>query len=204
MCGQLTFKGSRDDFLHFAPLPRPTLSTHTTQTPCSYYVFIAQLDSILLICWVLASPILRAVWLQRFLCVLSSKGMFTLHFSSGTLHCFFCFLFCNYSRLLYHCTHTFNAAYTTCTFQYVTLHVPGVVITSRGAYSCTAAPDLGVFSKRVYGLSPDALNIYLILGNLQLHSLNFLHFSAITFCTSIWVTHILRHWLVCFLFLQFF
>ena len=46
MCGQLTFKGSRDDFLHFAPLPRPTLSTHTTQTPCSYYVFIAQLDSI--------------------------------------------------------------------------------------------------------------------------------------------------------------
>ena len=34
-------------------------------------------------------------------------------------------------------------AFCVCTLHGVTYHVPGVVITSRGAYSCKAAPDLG-------------------------------------------------------------
>jgi hypothetical protein len=182
-------------------VPRPALSTHT---PCSYYFPLPNYIVFLLICCALASLFCERCGCSGFFVCSHSKVCFIYAFRVAHFTVSSAFSFNNCSRLLYHCTHTVNAFYATCTFQYVTLHVPGVVITSRGANSCTAAPDLGVFSKRVYGLSPDALNDYLILGNLQLHSLNFLHFSALTFCTSIWVTHILRHWLVCFLFLQFF
>ena len=51
-----------------------------------------------------------------------------------------------------------------CTLHGVTYHVPGVVITSRGAYSCKAAPDFGetnkVFSMRLYERAQDALTIH--------------------------------------------
>ena len=42
--------------------------------------------------------------------------------------------------------HTMVNAFCVCTLHGVTYHVPGVVITSRGAYSCKAAPDLGELS----------------------------------------------------------
>ena len=65
-----------------------------------------------------------------------------------------------------------NAIYV-CTLHGVTYHVPCVVITSRGAFSCKAATDLGetklVFSMRVHERSQDAFTIHLL--------------TAHTFCT---------------------
>ena len=72
-----------------------------------------------------------------------------------------------------------NAIYV-CTLHCVTYHVPGVGITSRGAYSCKAAPDLGgtklVFSMRVHELSQDALTIHPIVGVFSINCTHFLHF----------------------------
>ena len=78
---------------------------------------------------------------------------------------------------------------------YIQYHVPGVVITSRGAYFCKAAPDLGetklVFSMRVHERSQDALTIHLCVGIFSSNwTQHFLHFyQPFNICTSIWVTH---------------
>ena len=82
-----------------------------------------------------------------------------------------------------------------CTLHGVTYHVPGAVITSRGAYSCKAAPDLGetkfVYSMRVHERSQDAVTSRLIAGVFSSICTHFLHhfYQPFNICTSIWVTH---------------
>jgi len=91
-----------------------------------------------------------------------------------------------------------------CALHSVTYHVPGVVVTSRGAYSCKAAPNLGetklFFSMRVHDGSQDALTIHLSVGVFSSNCTHFLHFyQPFNICTYIWVTRG-----VCFLYYSLF